>query len=400
MRRPAEVGLTDLLRLRNSRVYFTGTLLSLFGDNILTLAAGVWIKTLTGNDGAAGLTSFFLYGPALFFPFFGVCADRFRKRPMMLVINLVMALTVPWLLVVHDSSRIWVIYAILLVQGFAVVALASASSGLHVEMFPGPLLATANGFMTSLQEGLKVVAPTVGAALFVLVGGGGIGVIDAGTYAGALVALWTIRVDEPAPARSGGRAGLTIGLKYLFARAGLRRAALSACVVTLTGGLLTSALYGVLDTTLHRPPAYLGIVVAAQGAGSIVGGLLTGRLSARWGAHRLANTGIAVTALGTALLLVPAWTGVLAGNAIRGAGQTWVLVGVMTLMQQVTPREMIGRVSSSLYLIVFLPPAVAALSGALLIQLVDFRVLIAAAASACLFTATVSAADATANRPR
>lgn len=376
-------GLKDLFRLRNARVYFTGTLLSLFGDNILTLAAGVWIKTLTGNDGAAGLASFFLYVPTLFFQFFGVYADRFRKRPMMLLVNLVMAVTVPWLLVVHGGGQVWVIYAILLMQGFAVVALASASSGLYVEMFPGSLLATVNGFMTSLQEGMKVIAPTVGAALFVLVGGGWIGVIDALTYGGALAALRAIRVDEQLPEKSRARAtleDLTVGLRHLFARIDMRYATLAACAVTLTGGFLSSALYGVLDTNLHRLPTFMGIVVAAQGIGSIVGGLTTGRLSACWGARLLAAVGVGMIAVGTALLLVPEVAGVLAGNAIRGAGNTWMLVGVMTLMQQRTAKEMMGRVSSSLYIVVFFPVAVSALFGAGLIQFVDFRLLIGAAA--------------------
>lgn len=379
----AETGLAALFQLRNARVYFPGSVLSLFGDNILTLAAGVWIKTLTGNDGAAGLATFFLYVPTLFSQFFGVLADRYRRRSMMLAINAVMMAATPTLLFVHGRGQIWLIYLVLLMQGFAVIALAAASSGMYVEMFPGPLLASANGLATSLQEGLKVIAPTVGAALFLWVGGGGVGLIDAVSYVGAFASLSLIRVADRTPARSsdGIRAGMASGMRYILDHADLRRATLAACAVTATGGFLVSALYGVLDTNLHRSPAFLGVVVGAQGVGSVIGGLLTGRLAGRWGPGRLTSAGVGSIAAGSALLLVPELFGVLAGNALRGVGNAWMLVGVITLMQRRTPRDMIGRASSALYLLVFFPTAASALFGAGLIQFLGFRTLIAVAAA-------------------
>src|SRR5579864_58251 len=64
----AEAGLGRLLALRDVQLYLAGAALSLFGDTTLYLAAAVWVKTLTGSNGAAGLIFFLLGVPSLCAP--------------------------------------------------------------------------------------------------------------------------------------------------------------------------------------------------------------------------------------------------------------------------------------------------------------------------------------------
>lgn len=372
----------DLFREPRARTYFLGVGVSLFGDNVLTLAAGVWVKTLTGNDGAGGLVSFFLLLPTLFSPLFGVLADRVRKRSLMIATNACLAVIVPSLLFVRTATDIWLVYLVMLAAGVAVVTLSTAQSGLFVTMLPEHLLGTANSTYTSMQEGMKVLAPAAGAALFVWLGGGLIGLLDGLTFLVACAVLWAIKVPEPAPRprRAKLRAEITEGFRHLAKVTELRVVVGGAAVIMLTAGFITTALFGVVSTGLGRAPAFLGVVTSMQGIGSVVGGLLAPRLIAKIGEARTVGWAAVLTAAGTALLAVPSVAVVLPANALRGVGLAWMLIGAITLMQRRTPGELMGRAASALYMLLFGPSVLALLTGAGLTNLAGHLTLVVVAA--------------------
>ena len=88
-----------LLKVRDARVYLTGQVFSLFGDTALWLAMGIWVKTLTGSNAAAGLVFFFATAPVLLAPLTGLLVDRVRRRPLPL------ARTRRWLEERPDADR-------------------------------------------------------------------------------------------------------------------------------------------------------------------------------------------------------------------------------------------------------------------------------------------------------
>ncbi|MEV8437317.1 hypothetical protein AB0425_08090 [Actinosynnema sp. NPDC051121] len=49
------------LRVRDIRLYMIGLTLSLFGDSVFLVVAGIWVKDLTGSDGAAGMVNFCIW---------------------------------------------------------------------------------------------------------------------------------------------------------------------------------------------------------------------------------------------------------------------------------------------------------------------------------------------------
>src|SRR5712692_335454 len=93
-----EVHIRRLLAFRNARLYFIGQTLSLFGDTALYLALAIWVKSLTGSNAAAGLVFFFLALPSIAAPVGGLLVDRVRRRPLMIVVDLLVGGTVLLLL--------------------------------------------------------------------------------------------------------------------------------------------------------------------------------------------------------------------------------------------------------------------------------------------------------------
>src|ERR1700748_3689501 len=96
-----------LLEVRDARGYLGGQVFSLFGDTALWLAVGIWVKTLTGSNAAAGLVFFFAAAPVLLAPFTGLLVDRVRRRPLLLVVNAVTGGAVLLLLLVHGRGQGW-----------------------------------------------------------------------------------------------------------------------------------------------------------------------------------------------------------------------------------------------------------------------------------------------------
>ena len=109
---------------------FGGMLASITGDSLMLIVLAVWVKDLTGSNGAAGVTFFCLAAPSLLAPLLGMWIDRTRRRPALLVINGASALAVLPLLAVRDEGDVWIIYTVAVCYGFSLVAAAAALNGL------------------------------------------------------------------------------------------------------------------------------------------------------------------------------------------------------------------------------------------------------------------------------
>ena len=359
---------------RNARIYLTGLGVSLIGDNAMSLAAGIWVKILTGSSGAAALVSVAVYAPSLIGPLGGVFADRHRARPLLITVYSASTLGVLALLLVHSRRDIWVIYVVMLGYGTALILTGPAESVLFVRLFTAEQRQRLNGLSLALQESGRLVAPLAGAGLFALAGGGTVAILDSATFAVAAVATARLRIAEPRPDRRPiqWRADLSAGLTHIRRTPALRRVVIIAFAAIGLSGVAVAAQYS-LVTALHRSPAFLGVLSALLGAGSILGGLSSAVVLRRFGESRLAALGVVNFAIGNGLrstgLLVPA----LAGSLVLGFALPWCLIATLTLAQRLTPPERQGRVSAAISLIMFGPQPLTLALGAGLIGHLNYR---------------------------
>ena len=92
-----------VLRLPAFRLLFAGLAASMVGDALLVLVFAIWVKSLTGSNGAAGLVTLFMAVPYVLAPLGGWLVDRFRHRPFLVVANLASALMLIPLFAVRDT---------------------------------------------------------------------------------------------------------------------------------------------------------------------------------------------------------------------------------------------------------------------------------------------------------
>src|SRR5204862_3275214 len=100
-------------------------------------------------------------------------------------------------LFVHDRSQMWLLYAVTVFYGAAGTFAASARSALMTVLLPRDLLGEANGLFQTIREGLRLIAPLAGAAIYAAVGGGAVAVLDSASFVAVVAALLLLRTPEP-----------------------------------------------------------------------------------------------------------------------------------------------------------------------------------------------------------
>jgi predicted MFS family arabinose efflux permease len=389
-RRVREQVVRKILRIRNARIFLFGDVVSTLGDSSLWFAMAIWMKEMTGSSAWAGLVFFCYIAGNLFSPFGGVLADRFPRRPLLVVANLLSAAIVLPIALVHGRGDSWIVYLVTFLYGATGSVIGAAQSALVPALLPPDLLAEANGAQRTLNAGLQLVTPLIGAGLFTVVGGAVIAEIDAGTFLIAVASLLLLRM-APAPdaavdGGTGGAAadgggpdghrGMAAGFLFIWGDPVLRAIMLALGFSVLTIGFTESANFSVVTVGLHHSASFLGVLTTVQGVGAVLGGMTAAPLLKRVSEPVLLAMGLACLTLAMLGLAVPDLVVILAGMVVAGFVGPWVGVAGVTAFQRRTPPAMMGRVFGVLGLTLTIPQAASIGIGAALITVVNYRVLL------------------------
>jgi MFS family permease len=192
-----------VVRDRNAALYLTAVVVSGFGTSSLWLASGVWVKDLTGSNGLAALCLLAMWAPTLAGPALGTLADRARRKPLLIALNLGLAALLLTLFTVQSPGRLWLLFVVLLGYGAAGVVHDAAESALLTSAVGPERLGDLNGLRTTAAEGMKLVAPLSGAGLYTALGGPAVACLDAVTFVLAAALCACLRSGPYAPAAAG-----------------------------------------------------------------------------------------------------------------------------------------------------------------------------------------------------
>src|ERR1700722_10157384 len=387
----------DLVERRNGRLYLIGLAASLVGNSAMTLVAGIWVKSLTGSSGQAGLVSALTYAPTLVAPVAGLVADRVDRRRWLVVVNIVSAATILSLLGVRSAREVWLIYLAMAIYGLEWVLLDPAENALFAEIFGDEFRRRINGRRLAIQETGRLVAPLLGAGLFALVSGGAVAALDAATFlvAAGVAARLVIGPGSGRAVRSRGLgAELAAGVRHVLGTDELRRIAIAGAAVMAISAVAVAAQFS-LVAAVGKRPAFLGVFSAVLGAGSIVAALTSGAVLRRFGDRGLALAGLLDFALGSLLRATGDLPLALTGTLVLGFALPWAFLAVLNIAQRETPSELQGRVSAAVTIALFGPQAPLQALGSAAITVVGFSQIYVASA-----IATLAVAAWLATRPR
>ena len=369
------------------RRLYVGLTASMLGDSLMLIVLSMWVKSLTGSNGAAGLTFLWLTAPALIAPLFGYVVDRVPRKTFLVVANLLSAAAMLPLLLVHDAGDVWIVYAVSFAYGISFVTVPAALNGLLKDLLPEDVLVEANASLSVTREALRLVGPLAGASLFALTGGGAaVAMVDAASFVVAGLVVLALAVVEPVRDHQPmhWRAEVAAGGRHIRATPLLLHPTVALALCLLVLGFSESAVYAVVDA-FGKPVEFVGPLLTLQGVGAVVSGLLASRVIRRLGEPRAIVAGLTVLALGLAgvATAVELWQ-LLAATAVLGAGIPVTIVAYNTLLQKQTPGHLMGRVSTTTEVLVTTPQALSIATGALLVTLVDYRIIFAIMAAGTL----------------
>lgn len=366
------------LRDRQFRRLFAGQALSGFGDSALYLTLGIWAKTLTGSNAAAGGVFLALAFPTLLAPLAGHLADRMRRKTLLTAVNAATALIVLSLVFVRSRHELWLIYLVAFCYGTSFDLLSAAGAGLRKDMLHGADLASANAALQLSSQGLRVLSPLVGSGLFVAFGGPSVAIFDAVTFLAAIVAIMSLRVPESEPDKTRGKfwRDTTEGFRHIRAVPLLAQLSLVSAIAFGVTGITETVIFAVVGDGLHRPASFMGVLLSVQGGGSIAAGLAAAYLMRRAGAARTVGLALGCFALASLLYQGDSLPLVLAGAIADGLGVVWISVGLFTAMQVHTPPRLQGRVNAAATTLLITPQTVSIAAGAALISVVSYRLML------------------------
>lgn len=388
---------------RNATLFVLISLLDGFGSTAMGISAGLWLLHLTHSVALASLAGICTYAPVFLGPWLGTLVDRLPRRPLMVTAEATISLLLLTLLTVHTAAAAWLVFAVLLARGLGGALVDAGETAILPSALPPAALGTVNGWRSSALEGTKLLAPLAGAGLYAWQGPTPVILLCAAlplTTATCYLLLTLPRPAAPNPPRwtSGNAASSTLhtaaptgpvaspvkppaeserpggrgawaGVALLFRLPAVRIPVLVAAVAIAMSGLTNAAVLAHIVDDLHLPSTRLGIVTSAQGAGSILSGLLAGRLLSRLDPTRVAVLGALLFGAGRLAWALPWFTPAIAGSLVIGLGLPWTLIAGITAIQTETPNHLLGRAAASSNTVMFGPVALAIPLGSALIHL-------------------------------
>ena len=348
--RPSEAIVPSRLG-RSFRWLLASAIINNLGDGIALAAGPLLVASETSDPFLVSLAVLSGYLPVLVFGVLGgAAADRFDRRRMVIVVNLVRAVALIVLVatIVGGAVSIAVVLVTLFVLSTAETFADSASGTL----LPGLVAREDLGLGNARMQGAflltnQLVGPPIGALLFV-VGRGLPFATNAVCFAlGALlVSRIVISTRDELPARSSLRAEMSEGIRWLLGHPPMRTLALTIFAFNVTFGAAWSVLVLYANERLGIGPVGFGLLTTAVAVGGIVGVLSYGRLERRFSLGNIMRTGLLIetaTHLSLAVTTLPAVA--LATLVVFGAHEfVWGTTSTV-VRQRAVPDALLGRVT-------------------------------------------------------
>lgn len=381
-----------VLRIAPFRRLATAWTFSNFGDSALYLTLAIWVKDLTGSDASAGLVFLFLGLPAFLAPLAGHLADRFPRRRLVVVANLVAAVGVMTLGVVDGAEDVWIIYVITFGYGWLTYVTSACGSGLIRDLVPDDDLAGANGLLNTIDQGLRLLSPLAGAALYTAFGGIAIAGLTSACLVIAAVVVATVRLveSEPTPVaeRSTFLVEITAGMRHIRRTPVLARLTLWVAIATAITGFANTTIFAAIEQGFQRGSEFFAVLASVQGVGAILGGITSAAVIRRLTERVTMTIGLAAIGIGILPAAGTSTVVALVGAVMVGVGIPWTYVSFATIRQRATPGRLQGRVSAATNLALNAPQTAGTALGAGLIVVVDYRLLVVAMSAILLMSGT------------
>ena len=366
----------DLLRDTAFRRYWSGQTISMFGDQITSIALPLAaVLALRASPSQMGILTALEWLPSLLFGLHaGAWVDRRGHRRLTMIAAdlgraaLLISIPVCYLLGV---LTLWQLYAVAFGVGTLSILFVVSDPTMFVALVPKDKYVSGQSLVYGSRAFSFMGGPSVGGILAQLLSAPGALLADALSFLGSAFFLSRIRPEEP-PAAEPGKGSLTAGAKFIRSSPIIRASLLSASLVNFFDFVFLTLLVLYVVRYLHVGAGVLGVVLGIGAAGSILGALVTGKVAGKIGVGRAYTLGCFLFV--APLALVPAAAGphwvilvmLVAAEFGCGFGVMMLDISIGAIFAEVIPDELRSRVSGAFQAVNYGTRPLGAIVGGLL----------------------------------
>ena len=355
-----------LRRNQNFRHLWWGNVISLLGDWFNLIASAALVTELTSSGVAISYLFLVRFLPQfLFSPIAGVIADRYDRKKIMILADLLRSITVLGFLLIRTADHLWLFYLLTATQFMLSALFVPARTAAIANIVEQKDLVTANALDSFTWSTMFALGAFLGGVIASLFGNQTAFVMDACSF--VFSALFVSRIVMPKTERDtasgsgGGWFEFLEGLRYLWGVPFLLAIALVKAAGSIVYGAINvleisyaDHVYPLSSTVLTQwlsidngGTATLGLIYVASGLGTGLGPLFMRRWLGDMTKRLMIGISIGFLLMAAGILtlgLVTTLPAFLIATFIRtvGTGTIWVFSAV--LLQIMIPDKVKGRV--------------------------------------------------------
>ena len=356
----------EKLFTRNFTLLILGQVSSLTGNYTLKFALSMYVLEQTGSASIfAGMLSAALLPTVLLSPFGGILADRANRKHIMVALDALSGLSVLAAgLLLPLGRELWVIGALLVLLSVLAAFESPTVQACVPQMVSPQNLVQGNAVVSQVSAVTSLVTPFLGSLFYTAFGIGPV-------FAAAVVCFWLtallecmIRLEYQKPPRTAGigaivREDLAVSAHFLRREQPdiLKLLLLAALAGMFVSGTAVVGFPYLVRTVLGLSATYYGAAESAMGAAAILGSLCAGLLGKKLRVRDLSSIflsfGLSLFPIGLSFLLpvgrMARYGVLLFFFCVCQLGVCIFSTYAITLIQQRTPEQLMGKVMSCVF---------------------------------------------------
>ena len=356
----------EKLFTRNFTLLILGQVSSLTGNYTLKFALSMYVLEQTGSASIfAGMLSAALLPTVLLSPFGGILADRANRKHIMVALDALSGLSVLAAgLLLPLGRELWVIGALLVLLSVLAAFESPTVQACVPQMVSPQNLVQGNAVVSQVSAVTSLVTPFLGSLFYTAFGIGPV-------FAAAVVCFWLtallecmIHLEYQKPPRTAGigaivREDLAVSAHFLRREQPdiLKLLLLAALAGMFVSGTAVVGFPYLVRTVLGLSATYYGAAESAMGAAAILGSLCAGLLGKKLRVRDLSaiflSFGLSLFPIGLSFLLpvgrMARYGVLLFFFCVCQLGVCIFSTYAITLIQQRTPEQLMGKVMSCVF---------------------------------------------------
>lgn len=337
---------------RNYRKFYLAQTISALGTRVYKVAITIHIFKLTGSALSVATMLLLTSIPAIFLgPFIGVIVDRYPKKKMIVILEILNGITTISLLL---SSNIHLIYLIIFLTSLIGQVYRSTEKVIYTSILPSKDFLVGSSLLTVTRKTIQIFGPAIGALLISLSGFSLVIILNGVSYFISAVILITLNVPNltqnrvKGEANKGGRKNPILdSIQYIRTSKLLTSVAFVNLMISFVAASSNAVMIVLVSETLGLGTDVYGYMTSVIGLGMLIGASIVPYINKKFELKDVLRGSLVILIVGfigtgfTSNVVI-----LMLCRMFVGIGNVLYSISSVTLLQKNTLKQYMGRTFS------------------------------------------------------